>query len=351
MGSNFVSTFNLLNGPRLFARNAQAQVARLNQELVTERFSDVGLILGNRTGRSTLLYQELARVDALKTSNSMTTGRIGATQTVVSDLRNAADTFMATLVGLPTNATSAETVRGEAERNLTTLIDKLNSAFAGQSLFSGIKTDIEPATNASGEVKTAFNSYLAYLPPITVLDPPGVRPATASDVTADQMNAFLAGDFATQFDDTNWEANWSSASNVNIQSQVSATETMTTSVNANESAFRFIARAYNALGSIPSSELNDNAFQAVVKYAIEQLGEGVNGLTVMEANLGASQSRIKAVNEQLTVQKAFLNNTLVSMEGVDPYEAKVKLDAVELQINLSYSLTVRLQKLNLLNYI
>lgn len=63
MSSNFVSTFNLLNGPRLFAKTAQAQVARLQQELVTERHSDVGLVLGNRTGRSTLLYQEMNRID------------------------------------------------------------------------------------------------------------------------------------------------------------------------------------------------------------------------------------------------------------------------------------------------
>lgn len=281
------------------------------------------------------------------TSNGMTLGRLGATQTVISDLRTAADTFMATLVGLPGNATSAETVRGDAQRNLQMLVDKLNSAFAGSQLFGGERTDTPPATNATGVVTTAFEAYRLTLPPI----PPAVTPPSVEEVTAAQTEAFLAGDFAAEFDDANWTTNWSSASSTNIRSQISSTETLTTSANANDEAFRYMARAFSAIGSLPADKINENAFKAVVDYAMRQLGEAVNGLTVMEADFGSTQGRVKTVNEQLTVQRTFLNNSLVSMEGVDPYEAKVKMDALELQISLSFSLTSRLQKLNLLNFL
>lgn len=379
MASNFVSTYNLLNGPRLFARNAQAQVARLNQELVTERHSDVGLVLGARTGKATLLHQELAGIDRLKAANGATSARVGTTSAIVSELRSAADTFMATLVGLPTNETSAATVHGEAGRNLTTLIDKLNSAHAGQQLFGGVKTETAPAKDGSAAVDTAFENFrTAFQTYWTASGNTGT--ATVNDIGARELGLFLnpvdpaspdlAGEtpafialatatwdaganarFDREFDAAAWSANWSSASDTNIKSQISATETLTTSVSANADPFRALARAYSVIGSLPADQLNAEAFKTAVNYAIAQLGEAVNGLTIEEANLGSTQNRLKTVNEQLTLQRTLLNDSLVAMEGVDPYEVKVKADALELQISLSYSLTSRLQKLNILNYL
>jgi flagellar hook-associated protein 3 FlgL len=41
---------------------------------------------------------------------------------------------------------------------------------------------------------------------------------------------------------------------------------------------------------------------------------------------------------------------LASLEGVDPYEAKVRVDTLSTQIEMSYSLTNKILRLSILNY-
>ncbi|MGV6872330.1 flagellin [Pseudochelatococcus sp. B33] len=594
MASNFISTYNLLNGPRLQARAAQAEIARLGKEVVDARHADVGLVLGAKTGHATVLYQELGRVETFITSNGLTSGRLDMTQAALTEIREAAEKTLATLVGLPTNELGAATIRADAERTLKALTDKLNSAYAGQQLFSGIKTDTEPMNLGAGtaQVDAAFANFRAAFqtywtasgntgtatvndigarefglfldpvdpatldplvetpefialatavwgwadaadePAIGIIDTPptlvqnfddadlslggtitlalggthagesgnitftdaadliaqlsaldgvasasfgtgpdanvltivGATPGAAEslDITAvadlfsapavpaatvavnspasgadgvavlptlvqDFGNADLslggtitlalggthagesgeitftdAADLITQlsalggvasasfgtgpdanvltivgatpgaaetlhitsieglkplarfdraFDDTNWTENWSSASDTNLTSRISQTELIESSVNANNAAFRQLAKAYAVLGSLPADQMNEEAFKAAIDYAIVQLGEAVNAVTLMQADVGSAQARVKTVNDGLATQKTLLQRNLIDLEGVDPVAAKVSLDTVELQLNLSYALTARLQKLSLLNYI
>ncbi|MFC0217193.1 flagellar hook-associated family protein [Pseudochelatococcus lubricantis] len=340
MSANFVSTYNLLNGPRLYARNAQAEIARLGKEIVTERHADVGLVLGAKTGHAAILHQEAGRIGTLMISNGVAAGRLDVTQAVITELRETADSMLSTLTGLPTNSLGSATIEGEAGRNLAALIDKLNASFAGARLFGGIKTDTAPMKNGADTVAVAFDGYVTGLS------------APVSGVTAAQFETFLSSAaFSGLFTAAGWETNWSAASDTNISTRISATETIETSVNANARAFQQLTQAYAVLGALPSSGLNESAFKTAVSHAIAQLGEAVNGLTIMQADLGGAQTRIKTVNERLKTQETLVTENLRSLEGVDATEAKVASDAFELQLNLSYALTARLQNLSLLKYL
>lgn len=375
MAVNFISTYNLLNGPRKAARDLQTEIGRLNKEIIEGRHADVGLVLGEKTGYAALMYQEISYLASLTASNGLTTGRLDITQATLTDMREAADKFMSTLVGLPSNSQGAETLRNDAKRNLQSLVANLNSAFGGERLFSGIKTDTI-AVKAGGEaaVEAGFDTFFAafttYWQALGNTDPPTYQDIgeqefrlflypTDPDNVPDNPAAFKALATAlwpgvnhdAQFNDTNWAANWSSASDTNLHTQISKTETIDTSVNANAAPFRTLAKAYTMLASLPSDALNENAFKEAVSYAMAQFGEALNGLTIMQADLGSAQTRIKTTNEGFKVREALLKQNLATIEGVDPYEAKVMSDALELQLNLSYSLTARLQRLSLLNFI
>lgn len=384
MASNFVSTYNLLNGPRAYARSAQADITRFGKEVVEARYADVGLVLGAKTGHSTILYQELARIEGFTTSNGLASGRLDMTQAALTEIREAGEDMMATLVGLPTNDLGSATIKGEAERVLKAMTDKLNSAYAGQQLFSGIKTDTAPMTQDAGTAqvtaafdnfKTAFQTYWENSGKAAET---GQAVATVNDIGAEELGLFLNPvDPATidpakgapfialattvwngasnarldqEFNDANWQ-NWSSASNTAITSRISASETITTSISANDSSFRGLARAYSALAVLPADEFNENAFKEVVSYAIKELGLATEGVTIVQAGLGSAQTRVKTVNDSLATQKTLLQKNISDLEGVDPAAAKVSLDAAELQLNLAYALTARLQSLSLLNYI
>lgn len=380
MAANFVSTYNLLNGPRVYARNAQADITRFGKEVVDARHADVGLVLGAKTGHSTILYQELARIESFTTSNGLASGRLDMTQAALTEIREAGEGLMATLVGLPTNELGSATIKGEAERVLKAMTDKLNSAYAGQQLFSGIKTDTAPMKHDDGtaQVNTAFDNFKAAFQTYWMAKgEAGV--ATVADIGAEELSLFLnpvdpadidpakgapfialattVWDGANnarldqEFDNANWEANWSSASNTAITSRISASETITTSISANDSSFRGLARAYSALAVLPADEFNESAFKEVVSYAIKELGLATEQVTIAQASLGSAQTRVKTINTSLATQKTLLQKNISDLEGVDPAAAKVSLDAAELQLNLAYALTARLQSLSLLNYI
>lgn len=350
MKANFVSTYSLLNGPRLYAKQGQAELAKLNKEMIEARYADVGLALGARTGQSTIIYQEIARMELLQASNSSTSGRLTVTQSALDDLREMANKTMKSLVGLPANADSAKTVYEAANLDLIAMIDKLNSSYAGLRLFAGTATDKDPMKDGSSSVEDAFDDYIEN----TLSLPPPAADHYAT-LTKDDIDSFLNDpDFDALFDGVNWggaTGNWSNASSNNLKTQISLTETVETSVNANDPAFQKMAKAYSMLSALPLTDLNTDAFGAVVKKATEAFGDAVNEITNVQARLGSVQTRVTNATDKLAVQINLFKTNINGLEGVDPYETKVKADALETQINMSYSITARLQKLTLLNYI
>ena len=166
------------------------------------------------------------------------------------------------------------------------------------------------------------------------------------------MKAFLDGAFASLFDGANWTANWSQASDQNITSRISNNERIATSTNANEEPFRLLASVYTMVADLPVEQLGEGAYLALIDTAMELVGRASNAeLTELRASLGTSQGRIKAANERIDVQKGLLNEHVVALEGVDPYEAQVRVNALLTQLETAYALTAKLQNLSLLKYI
>ena len=52
----------------------------------------------------------------------------------------------------------------------------------------------------------------------------------------------------------------------------------------------------------------------------------------------------------MTRERDVIDVRTSTLEGVDPYEAKVRFDQLSTQIEMSYALTVRLSNLSILNY-
>ena len=62
------------------------------------------------------------------------------------------------------------------------------------------------------------------------------------------------------------------------------------------------------------------------------------------------QNQVSDATERLTTQQSILETQIDSLEGVDASQAKVKIDTLTTQIEMSYSLTAKLLQMSLLNY-
>ncbi|MFH6784605.1 MULTISPECIES: flagellar hook-associated family protein [Methylobacterium] len=344
MTTSYISSLSLLNAPRSAAMRLQGEIDRATQEIVSQRYADIGLALGDGVGRSFGLRQNAAEVASLKDGNGVTALRLSASQTALQQMQKAADAQLSSLTGLTADKRVAAMATSSADL-LTSLTGLLNSSANGQALFSGTNTDVLPvradaAATAKAAALKAFEDTFAFPPS----DP------RAASLTADQIKTFLENTVAAQFSDSNWATTWSQASNTAITSRISLSESATTSVTANETAFRQLAQAAVVAG-LGLTGLSADAQGAVSDRVMGLLSKSGAGLVSLQADLGRTQSRLTDANTRLDAQSTLMTQEISRLESVDTVEAKTRLDAATKQLNISYALTAQLQGLSLLKYV
>ncbi len=344
MTTSYISSLSLWNTPRSASARLQGEIANATQEIAGGRYADVGLTLGAQVSRSLSLRQSAAEIAALKDGNALTGLRLSASQSVLQQLQKSADSQFAALTALPADKRGAA-MAASANDTLASLTSLLNSSASGQALFAGINTGANPirdgaAANAKAAAVTAFQTAFGFPPS----DP------RAATLTAAQVKTFLEGPVASQFADPSWGTTWSQASSTVVTSQIALGETVTSSVTANETAFRQLAQAAVVSG-LGLAGLSADAQAAVSDRVMGLLSQASAGLVSLQADLGRSQSRITDANTRLDAQANFIKTDIARLETVDPAEAKIRLDAAKTQLQMSYSLTAQLQELSLLKYV
>lgn len=347
MRTTFVSTLSLLNSPRTNAAKLQTDLARANTEITTGRHADVGLQLGQRVSQSITLRQEHAELTALSDANALTSIRLSVTKSSLDNVRKMADAFLNTVLSVPSSPTGPSIIKETAQANLKSLVAEMNQVANGQYIFAGTDTKQKPiaeytATSAAKAVIDAeFASFFGF----------SQSSPSVQGITAAQMSTFLDSAFTPLFDETNWSTNWSSAQSQNIESRISPVERIETSTNANEAAFRKLAMAYTMASELAIADLPQTSRQVVIDKLVGTVGSVSTEIVQIQANLGTAEKRIADANERMSLQQAYLNEGVSNLEGVDPAEAKTRVDSLTTQIQMSYSLTSQLRQLSLLNYI
>lgn len=345
-----VSTLGVSNATRLSLVKTQSELARASQELSSGRWADVGLKLGARTGQSVELRQEMARINTILDTNGLVSARLDTTQAALSSLHGVAEDFLGVLIAVRENPRAAEVVAPQAALNLKSLTGTLNANLNGQYLFAGINTDVPPmqdyagppASAAKGAVDAAFAGFFGF---------PQTDAANVAGITQAQMETFLDTVMPTLFADPAWGTTWSTASDENLSSRVSTNEVIATSANANERAFRDLARAYSMLVDLGAQNLAPEAYGAIVERAIGLVGGAMQGVTTVQARLGVAQNRVADASERMTIQRDILVRQVTDLENVDPFEAATRVNALMSQVEVSYALTARMREMSLLRYL
>ncbi len=133
------------------------------------------------------------------------------------------------------------------------LISGLNTNVDGDYLFAGTNTSVAPITDyySAGSanqpaVNTAFSSSFGF----------SQTSSSVANITASQMQSFLDNNFAPLFQGSNWTSDWSSASDTTTTSEISPSQTVNTSVSANQSAFQDLAQAYTMVADLGTQNLS-----------------------------------------------------------------------------------------------
>jgi flagellar hook-associated protein 3 FlgL len=350
MKTTFVSTSAMQNAVRLAIQRAQSEVTDRQQEVVTNRYADVGLALGSKSTRSISLNREVARIDAVLDTNALVGQRLSSSQVVLGQLSESAQQMLDTLITLSDGENASlvkvaqQTING-ALGNFSALANTSNS---GEFLFAGVNTDVRPMNDyfAPGSpAKTAFDNLFQSRFGFSQNDP------QTETISAADLTNFLDTDVKQMFEGPAWNLNWSSASDTNLTNRINGSEVIQSSTNANNEGFRQFAMAAVVGSELIGGNWNSEARAALRDAVISMAGSAITSVDEQRAELGVAEMRVTKANVSLRTQKDIVAVYIGELEGVDPYEAATRMNTLLTQMEASYSLTARIQQMSLLNFL
>lgn len=349
MTSSFISSMSISEASQLSLRRMQLKLANAQKEVATSRHADVGLELGYKFSTTLSLRSDYDRTKSVMDTNAGTKARLDIQQNALDAITKNTQDFISNLIGSRDTSTGPGVLESQGKTGLQSLIDTLNTTLGGLGIFSGIAVDRtpleqyfkQPPPASKQAVDTAFAANFGF----------GQSDPNVASISASDMQSFLDTTFDNLFQDPSWSTNWSSASSTDIQTRISKSEIIQTSVNANDLAFRKIVAAYTMVADLGTSNLNKEAYKTVVDKATKLAGDAIGGLSALQSTLGVAQERVAKADQRMSIQVDVLQKQITRLEGVDPYEASTYVSSLLTQIETSYALTARVQKLSLLNYL
>ncbi|WP_323688006.1 flagellar hook-associated family protein [Rhizobium sp. AN69] len=367
MKTSFISSLAMQNSMRSTILKAQLEMTNLNTELTTGKHADLGVTLGANTARSLDLNRDVDRLSSLVSVNSIATQRLKSSQAALDGMAKAAQEIQKVLVpntssAAPTLATVAKTISNA----FNTFTGFANTAVSGEFLFSGINTDVKPIDDYFAEGSTLKAAYEVELNAFMAAQTPAV--GNIADLSKDRTAAFMTrieGVFNGTTPVTNpphsdltagqnydfWTTYGSKASDTNMTSRISQNEVVETSTNSNSQGMRYFAMTAMTAMTFLDDKVPSDVRELVATRSVTNIGTVISGLNQQQSQLGLSESRVSKANDSLAAQKKIIETHLLDIEGIDTYEVKTRLDLLQQQIEIAYSLTSRLQKMSLVNYL
>lgn len=237
------------------------------------------------------------------------------------------------MVSASTLDTAITALASNAQSKFESTISTMNTNLAGRSLFAGTAVD-HPAMGASDAIVADIKAAVAGLTSIgdveTALDDWFYTPGGGFDTVAYQGDAAHMSPL-----------------------QLGDNETVSFEFRADAQEMRDILR-HTAMAMIAGDEtmsLSTNTRRAMMEAAGSGLLTAQEGLTEVRADLGYVQERVDDTKARYAMSKSGLEMAKNELISVDQYESATRLQNVQHQLESLYTMTVRLSKLSLMDYL
>jgi flagellar hook-associated protein 3 FlgL len=114
---------------------------------------------------------------------------------------------------------------------------------------------------------------------------------------------------------------------------------------------RKVMMAAATISAMFDKDLSLGARNVALDYSLKLLGSSVSDLANEQSFVGITEQRIENANERLSMQSDLFSLTVNDLQGVDPYEASTRVSTLLAQIEVSYTLTSRMQNLSLVRFL
>lgn len=306
---------------------------RISQELTSGRVSDVGKALSGDTGRLSALarahqitggYQSVAK-DAAFQAQSI--------QGVISFVTDNSQAMIVGLIGAPKNGNgdTAALIGTEARARLSAVLDAMNISSSGRALLAGTAVN----GKAVADSDTLLTALRAEVTGASNADDAMARISAWFDApTGFATTAYLGGPAVQDL-------------------PVSPQDKVWLGVTANDPAFRSALKGLATAALVDDSTLgfSENQRKALAARAGEVVLSAQDALTGLGARLGVSEARLETIKSRNQAELLSLEMAQSDLIGSDPYALATELEAVQTNLEMMFSITARLSRLKLTDFI
>ena len=312
----------------------KAQLGSLVEELASGRTSDVARHLSGS-------YSYLADVER---NLSLLDGYSSATNEArlfTDTMQNALDGFQEVSSTLGLDLISAaqsnmpqviSSISTRAAGDFDIMLSKLNTSVGGRFLFSGIDSDTVPMEDATA-----------------ILD--ALRLDLAGETTLAGIQTRLDTWFAPGggFDTVAYLGALTSLAPFVLGQG----ETVNLDLRADDDALRTLLKhtAMAALSADDTLAFPDDLRQDLVLTAGKGLSFDQSAVTAIRADLGYAQARIDESATRISAERTSFQTARTELLAIDPYETVTRLEDVQFQLEGLYTITARLSRLSLTDYL
>lgn len=346
--TSFVSTQSIASMLRQSVLQMQSDLATGESELSTGYYADPGVTLGAGVGESISLQSETSILQSITNTNQMVTTRLNTTQTILANLQSSAQDLLNSLLQGNGSNSNAASIQALGQSNLQNLISSLNTSLNSDYIFGGTNTGAKPIVDYFAPAAPSKDATAAAF--LATFGMPQSS-SSVSAISGPGMQNFLNNQFASLFQGASWSSNWSSASSQTLTSQISRSQTVNSSVSANDPPFQQLAQAYTMVADLGAQNLNASAYQAVTSTAQGLLSSAIGSLVNLQASVGLCQSNVSTATSEMSAEMNILSAQIGNLDDVNPYDAATRVNNLQTQIQTAYALTAQLQQLSLVKYL
>lgn len=305
------------------------------QEVSTGQAADLTRQLGGDHSALAGIDASLSRLTAFKSTVNEATLLTDTMQVALGNLGDKMDDLMPILFNAssPGNPAMITAAAAQGGQIFDGAIAFLNAQVGGRTVFAGQATD-GPAVTDADTILTALETAITASGAVSALDVEQVVSDWFDDPAGFTATAYL-GDAPLQ------------------ALSVAEGENARLDFTANDPAVR------NALKGLAMAALVDRGLFAgqvpaaadLIKRAGEQVLGSKDGLTHLSARLGLVQAQLGEASTRNAAEETALGIARNNMVLVDPYQAAMQLQETQNQLETIYTLTARVARLSLVDYI
>jgi flagellar hook-associated protein 3 FlgL len=332
------------------------QLDTLTEQASTGLVSQTYAGLGGGASISLSLNPQLEALQTSQANINEATGTMQVTQASMTQIQQIAATFVSDMPNLNNlNPSEVDTVAASARQALSQVADLLDTQDGDNYVFGGQDSSNPPVPAPNDILSSGF--YTQINAAVSALSTNGAAATTAATLSIAGSNATGASPFSAYMSQPA-----SAISAPLVQTGEGGTVQIGLLASANSVAvsegtsttgsyMRDLLRALATIGSMSSSQADDQNFSALVQDTTSSLKGAVSAMATDVGVLGNTQSNLTNIQTQLSDTSTALSGQLSNVQNADMTATLSNLTATQTQLQASYRLITSETSLSLVNFL